>query len=102
MWHRAVKASEMPKSSGRTVDLGGTSIALFNVAGKFYATRNACIHRGGPLGEGHLEGVRVTCPWHAWEFDVTSGECSTMKGAKQITYSTRIEKGEIWVEIKDE
>lgn len=64
----------------------GEMIALFNVDGKIFALNNACPHEEGPLGEGELEGVIVTCPWHGWQFDVTSGACQNMPGddAKQI------------------
>src|SRR2546427_7356751 len=47
--------------------------SLFNVDGTYYAINNSCAHRGGPLGEGELDGRVVTCPWHAWRWDVTTG-----------------------------
>ena len=99
MWQRAMAISELPKDSGKSVELAGQSIALFSVDGKVHAVQNHCLHRGGPRGEGYLEGSQVTCPWHAWQFDVKTGECDTMKGAKLKTFKTKIEKNEIWVEI---
>ena len=57
----------------KTVAVGERELALFNVGGKFYATDNVCPHRGGPLGEGTLDGNVVTCPWHGWRFDVCTG-----------------------------
>src|SRR5678815_3866503 len=47
---------DIPPGDGRTVEVHGIRIALFNVAGHFYAVDNTCPHAGGPLGEGHLEG----------------------------------------------
>lgn len=70
-----VKTSELPMGQARQVELeDGTQICLANVDGAFYAIGGACTHRGGPLGEGSLDGTIVTCPWHAGKFDVTSGE----------------------------
>ena len=46
---------------------------VFNVSGKFCATQATCPHRGGPLGEGKLDGSTVTCPWHGSQFNVCSG-----------------------------
>lgn len=65
---------DIAPGTGRTVDVNGIWIALFNVDGTFYAIDNACPHAGGPLGEGKLreDGV-VECPWHGWRFDVTTG-----------------------------
>jgi nitrite reductase/ring-hydroxylating ferredoxin subunit len=68
------KVSEIPPGTGRTVDVQGVWIALFNVNGSFYAVDNTCPHSGGPLGEGHLDGDIVECPWHGWQFNVRTGE----------------------------
>ena len=99
MWHKVAKVSDVPEDTGQAVDLSGKSIALFNSKGKFYAMDNHCPHRGGPLADGYLEGKTVTCPWHAWQFDITNGACDTMEGAKQTCYATKIENDEVWVEL---
>ena len=69
------QVSEVPAGTGRTVEVDGVWVALFNVNGTFYAIDNACPHAGGPLGEGKLkDGGIVECPWHGWRFDVTTGQ----------------------------
>ena len=57
------KVSDLEPGKGKVVEAEGDEIALFNVAGKFCAIHNVCLHQGGPLGEGELDGNRVTCPW---------------------------------------
>ena len=47
--------------------------ALANVDGTLHALDNNCPHNGGPLGRGSLEGNELTCPWHGYRWDVTSG-----------------------------
>ena len=98
-WLRAMAVSELAKGSGKAVEMAGQSIAIFNVRGKMHALENHCMHRGGQLGEGFLDGGLVTCPWHAWQFDVTTGQCDTLKGSKQKTFKTKIEKNDIYVDI---
>jgi nitrite reductase (NADH) small subunit/3-phenylpropionate/trans-cinnamate dioxygenase ferredoxin subunit len=66
--------SEIPPGTGRTVEVEGVWIAVFNLSGTFYAIDNACPHAGGPLGEGKLCGTDVECPWHGWKFNIISGE----------------------------
>ena len=68
------KVEEIPPGTGQTVEVHGVWIALFNVDGSFYAIDNTCPHAGGPLGEGHLDGRVVECPWHGWRFNVQTGE----------------------------
>ena len=95
----AAKLSELPPGSGRTVDVNGIAVALFNVAGTIYAIDNTCRHRGGPLGEGLLEGKVVTCPWHMWEYDVSSGEFTANRDIKVATYPVQVEGDEIKVAV---
>src|SRR5438132_12038123 len=72
-WVRVAATGEISPGEGRVVETGGRALAVFNVEGTYYAIDNSCSHRGGPLGEGDLEGTVVVCPWHAWRWDVTSG-----------------------------
>ena len=71
---RMVKVAEVPAGTIRELQVEGKAVAVANVGGKIYAINNTCLHRGGPLGEGSLEGQVVTCPWHGWQFDVTNGK----------------------------
>jgi nitrite reductase (NADH) small subunit len=96
---RAVKASEVAQGSIREVQLGGTKIALANVGGSFYAINNTCLHRGGPLGEGALEGKIVTCPWHGWQYDVTTGKTTMNPNAGVPCYATEVRGDEVFVDI---
>ena len=70
---KALPAAELLPGTGVELSVGGQAVALFNVEGAFYAISNTCLHRGGPLGQGYVEGRTVTCPWHSWTFDVATG-----------------------------
>src|SRR5262245_23109557 len=70
---KAADVHDVPPGSGKCVTVAGREIALFNLDGTFHAIDNTCLHRGGPLAEGELEGTIVTCPWHGWQYDVTTG-----------------------------
>jgi len=85
------RVNDIPPGEGRTVQVGGKNIALFNVEGTFYAVDDTCLHRGGPLGEGELTGHLVTCPWHGWKYDVRTGISITNPAAKVNCYETKVE-----------
>ncbi len=70
---KVASRTELPAGSAKLVEAAGRQIALFNAGGTFYAIDNTCKHRGGPLAEGDLDGTTVTCPWHGWEYDITTG-----------------------------
>jgi nitrite reductase (NADH) small subunit/3-phenylpropionate/trans-cinnamate dioxygenase ferredoxin subunit len=98
-WMSVAKVSELQPGKGRVVEAAGKPIALFNVGGSFYAIHNTCLHRGGPLGEGELEGNVVTCPWHGWQYDVTTGKNLFNPSVGVSCFSTRVEGDDVQVEV---
>ena len=91
--------SELAAGSGKCIEVGGKSIALFNVNGTVYATDNTCLHQGGPLGEGMLEDDVITCPWHMWQYNVRTGENLEDSLLKVETYPVRVSGDNIEVEV---
>lgn len=73
------------------VIVGGQAVCLANVDGEFHAVSNVCPHAEGPLGEGTLEGVILTCPYHGWTYDVTTGACGTNPDIRIDTYDVVVE-----------
>ena len=96
---RALALGDLPPGECREVSVGGKAVALYNVGGTVYATSNTCIHRGGPLGQGMLDGTAVLCPWHAWSWDVTTGENTANPELKIPTYPVRLEDGQVLVDV---
>ncbi len=91
--------TELQPGTCMTVEVNDKAIALFNVDGTVFATDNTCLHRGGPLGEGMLEGEVVTCPLHMWEYNVRTGQKVDNPALKIATYAVQIEGDEIKVAL---
>jgi len=91
--------AELKPGEGKVIEVGGKTLALFNVDGTFYALDNTCLHRGGPLGEGELEGKIVTCPWHGWRWDVTSGANTNNPAVKVACFPVKVEGTAVFVEL---
>jgi nitrite reductase (NADH) small subunit len=98
-FEKAARLSEIPAGSIKEVQVAGQTVALANVGGTFYAINNTCLHRGGPLGEGQLDGNVVTCPWHGWQFDVTNGKAVQNPNAGVSCYQTEIRGEDVFVEL---
>lgn len=95
---RLVLKHELPSVGGKTVTIDGKSIAVFKVDDSFYAIDNTCLHMGGPLGEGCLDGGVVTCPWHGWKFDVKTG-AGGKPGMNVKSYPVKIEGDHVMAAI---
>lgn len=96
---RAAKRDEIPTGTIREVRLGQRTIAVANVDGRFYAIDNTCLHRAGPLGKGKLAGSVVTCPWHGWTYEVTTGRVTFNPSMEVATYAVEERGEEIWVDL---
>ncbi len=104
------KASEVSPGQRQLVTAGGREIAIFNVAGAFYALANKCPHESGPLCRGTIVGLStadvpgqyrlerpgefVRCPWHGWEFEIKSGQSYVDPTSTRVrTFDAKVEPG---------
>lgn len=89
---------ELPNGERILLDIGGESIAVFNVAGRYYAIADLCSHDDGPLAEGDLHDTQIECPRHGAHFDLESGRALTLPAVVDIpAYPVRVVDGEIQV-----
>lgn len=98
---RVAATSDLPPGTAMELTVQGRVIALYNVEGRFYAIDGICPHAGGPLGEGRLSGNVVTCPWHGWQFDVSSGQHCLNPGLQQTTFAVMVEGDDICIALPD-
>jgi nitrite reductase (NADH) small subunit len=96
---RTVRLEELPPGTVRELQVEGKAIAVANVGGKFYAIDNLCLHRGGPLGQGPLHGNLVSCPWHGWQYDVTSGKVLENPAINVDCYPTEVRGQDLFVDV---
>ena len=96
---RVASATELQAGECKVVEAGGKQLALYNVGGTFYATDNECRHRGGPLGDGILQGHMIICPLHYWKYDVRTGEQEMSHAIRLSCYAVTVVDGEVFVEV---
>ena len=108
--HRLCDTVALAPGSGGEFPAGDRLVALFRLAeprgygeggGEWFALDGLCPHAGGPLGRGCLEGTAVTCPWHGWRFDVTTGVHALTPAIVHETLPVSVEDGGVWVELPD-
>ncbi|MBI4145579.1 non-heme iron oxygenase ferredoxin subunit [Candidatus Woesearchaeota archaeon] len=93
------KTSDVPLGNIRAFKANDKDIAIANVEGKFYCINGRCTHKGGPLGEGELDGITVTCPWHGGQFDVTTGKVLSPPAPTAVScFKLKVEGGQILVD----
>lgn len=101
-WITIAKVGEVSSDKGCAVSVGGSKmVALFLREGTYYAMHDFCPHQGAPLSEGFLDGDKVICPWHLWQFCVRDGRWldSPKSSLKVETYPVRVLGDEIQVQL---
>ena len=93
------RADEIPEGERKIVQVEGLSIGVFHHEGAWYALRNHCLHRSGPVCTGTLAGDVITCPWHGYQYDVTNGRLLMDPSAGLDMYPVEVRDGEIFLQI---
>jgi len=96
---RVAQLDEIPPGEGREFVVEGRIIGLFRVEENVYAMDGLCPHAGGPIATGTLRGTTVTCPWHGWQFDVSTGKHCLTQNIRAQTFAVEVRDGEIWVDL---
>ena len=97
-----IALSRCRQNGGTFVEFYGRELAVFRFGEpeQIVVTDNACPHAGGNLSGGALEGSVVTCPWHAWPFDLTTGVCTRSRDARIHLYSVELRDGMVCVRLE--
>jgi nitrite reductase/ring-hydroxylating ferredoxin subunit len=112
---KVADVDELPADGSRVIaEVRGQEVAVFRHRGEFYALANYCVHQSGPLCEGGLTGYAdvaddmwdweydpeekyLSCPWHGWVFDITTGTNAKDDAYAVPTYEVEVEDGEVFV-----
>ena len=97
---KVARTNEIGPGQARLVDVKGKQIALFNVAGEYFAIDDVCSHEEASLAEGEICGHDVTCPLHGAKFDIRSGAVLGPPDYEDVaSYPVRVSEGGIEVDV---
>jgi nitrite reductase/ring-hydroxylating ferredoxin subunit len=106
---------DLPPGTMKLVDVGKFGVGVYNIDGSLYAIANYCAHEGAPLCSGLVHGTTefapdapgglryvregriVRCPWHQWEFDITTGQTVADPTKRIRTYEVDVTDGEVYL-----
>jgi phenylpropionate dioxygenase-like ring-hydroxylating dioxygenase large terminal subunit len=104
-WHPVARAADVIDHPVRKVLLD-ESIVLWRATDQIACMADLCIHRGSQLSQGWVEGDRLTCAYHGWQYG-PDGACVTIpslpegrsipRKARAISYRLEERYGLVWV-----
>jgi nitrite reductase (NADH) small subunit len=99
MFTKIASQSELPgPNEAKEFTCGDKTICIANLNGEISAMDNVCLHQGGPLGQGVIEGGKLICPWHGWAYDPKTG-AEEVSGEKVAVYPVKIEGGDVLIDL---
>jgi 3-phenylpropionate/trans-cinnamate dioxygenase ferredoxin subunit len=100
-WQDVMNESALHEGENTVVDVDGTDVAIFKIAGQCYAIADQCSHDGGEIASGTVDGDEIICPRHGARFCIKTGEVTAPPAYEAIDcFPIRIEQGRIQVRDK--
>lgn len=96
---RAGSITDVPPGTICELQVKGKGVAVANIGGMLHCIDNLCLHHGAPLSDGVLEGSVVTCAWHGWQYDVTTGKVVQNPAVATECYPVELRGGDIFVDV---
>ncbi len=118
--YRIGPLDDIPEGGGVLAAAGGTELGVFRVRGRVHAYENRCRHQGGPVCTGEIIGryeqvlnadgtvagerfaddeVRIACPWHGWEYDLETGECTADRRYRLRRFPVTVRDGDVYARV---
>jgi nitrite reductase (NADH) small subunit len=95
------KVGQIAEGRGKAFDVGSRRIAVFCVAGQYYALDDFCPHMGAPLETGDIEDGLVICDRHRWAFRLSDGTCPDSSTLRAETFEVRVVGDDIQVRVPE-
>lgn len=112
---RPVGEADIPDGGRKQVTVDGRAICVLREGDEYFALRSTCPHQGADLCGGTLSGSMLPsrpqeytyglarhvlrCPWHGWEFDITTGGSLFDPARMRVrTYPVLVHEGQIYLE----
>jgi nitrite reductase (NADH) small subunit len=88
-----------PEGEAKEFQLNGKTICVAHTSEGCAAMDNVCVHRGGPLGQGVVDGNKIVCPWHGWAFDAHTGASMHNPSVRVRVYPMKTEGDDVFVAV---
>jgi nitrite reductase/ring-hydroxylating ferredoxin subunit len=115
------RLSDLADQDHRVLAVGAFEVGIFRRGTKLYAYENRCPHYGGPVCQGKIfrrveetlapdqtsTGLtfateeNVVCPWHGYEFNLTTGCHSGDPTLRLRPIDIRVENGDVYLRVPE-
>jgi nitrite reductase (NADH) small subunit len=98
-YQRLCLIEDLELNRGKEFLVADKIVAAFRTDEGVFAVDGMCAHQGGPVAQGELQGKCVTCPWHGWQYDISTGVNLLSQKKMLANYPIEIRAGEVWIDV---
>lgn len=98
-WHFATDLQNVPHETFAVFAVADQSVLLARFGDKVVCYQNACAHLGMPLDDATVDNGILRCPFHAFEYQLESGECLTVREVQLHTHAVRVNEDKVEVSL---
>jgi nitrite reductase/ring-hydroxylating ferredoxin subunit len=115
--HDVGAVSDFPLNQFRTFEISGRPVGVVRTSQGFFAVRNRCPHQAANICAGRVAGTMVpskpfeydyseetlvvVCPWHRWEFELSSGASfGRVTNKRLVTYPVEVDEDQVYITMK--
>jgi 3-phenylpropionate/trans-cinnamate dioxygenase ferredoxin subunit len=91
---------QLPLNKVIAIDAGGSKLCIVRHDKGYFVTDNKCPHQALPLSKGGFcENGKIVCPFHRYEWDLSSGRESRKQEKNMIIYPTKLSEMGLYIGI---
>jgi nitrite reductase (NADH) small subunit len=99
-WTDVGALDQIPRRGARLIRTPRGCIAVFRTFDdRAFALEDRCPHKGGPLSQGIVHGLSVTCPLHNWVLSLETGQAQGADEGRALAVPLRVFEGRVLIDL---
>lgn len=99
-WSLVTSLAEIPEQGVLDLKLEGHKLLLSRQGEMVQCFQNACSHLGVPIDGGECEAGVLTCPYHGFRYELSTGNCLTAPAVPLRPYPVKVRNGQVFVQLE--
>jgi nitrite reductase/ring-hydroxylating ferredoxin subunit/alkylhydroperoxidase/carboxymuconolactone decarboxylase family protein YurZ len=95
-WHELGSIDRIAEGQVAYFDSDGRSLFVYRNTAGFHVYDSRCPHQVTNIPHLALQGFRLTCPKHRWEFDIRTGECIAKGDRPLKRFEQKLQNGTLY------
>jgi nitrite reductase/ring-hydroxylating ferredoxin subunit len=94
-WHDLVPTRGFRAGTTRRIECDGRAVFVHRAGTEWRVWDSHCPHQSTDIPQLGLAGHKLTCPKHAWQFDIRTGACTAHGNEPLRQWPSRVQDGQL-------